>query len=327
MQQTSAKPASRFVRYTLVLFLGILATVLFPFPMDEATPIIRQAVQRSAPTMILGSSGIDESSRCESDRRSIPTMVSDQLGEPVIDASRNGLTVEAAVNIAAVVEKYRAIKNVVLAAGWVDLLETDAMSTHDTLAFRELNPELSFDKPQDYYHGLQSLFARYQHIDQPFTFRGVNYRGDVPGLFESEAKQRTCPENDGHNMVAIAANYYHLNVEYAPSPSLARLIVSLNRHLQAEQRAAVFVLLPLNLEYMGRIDSAGPGLIRQRRDALVAELRTGGVRVVDLLETLPSSDFIDRWCACTHYSAQGRMEIASQIAGLVNSVKLAEGQN
>ncbi len=327
MQQTQATPASRSARYAVVFLLAMLITVVFPFPMDEAKPIIRQAVQASAPTMILGSSGIDESSHCESDRRSIPTMVSDQLAEPVIDASRNGLTMEAAVNIAAVVEKYRAIKNVVLAAGWVDLLETDAMSMHDYLAFRELNPELSFDKPEDYYHGLQSLFARYQHIDQPFTYQGVSYAGDVPGLFESEVKLRTCPENDGHNMVAIAANYYHLNVEYAPSPSLARLIVSLNRHLQTEQRSAVFVLLPLNLEYMGRIDPAWPALIRQRRDTFLAELRTGGVRVVDLLDMLPSSEFIDRWCACTHYSAQGRLQIASKIAGLVNSVKLAQGQN
>ncbi len=321
-------PARRFARYTIVLLVALLVTVLFPFPTDEAKVLIRQAVQTSAPVMVLGSSGVDEVSRCDTDRRSIPTLLSARLGEPVIDASHNGMTMETAVNVAALVAKYRGdLKQVVLAAGWLDIVEMDALSMHDYIAFRQLNPELSFDSPLSYYHGLNSLFAVYQHIDQDFTYKGVRYPNYVPGLFEEEVKARTCPENDGVDQNGIAATYFHRMIEYSPNPSLARLIISLNHHLQTEQKSAIFVLLPVNLEYMARLDPSWPDVIKRNRDTFLAELRAGGVRVQDLSDLLPNSEFIDRWCGCTHFDDAGRMQIADKIAGLISSVKLAQDQN
>ncbi len=320
-------PARRFRRYTVVLLAVLVLTVLFPFPTDEAKVLLRQAVQTSAPTIVLGSSGVDEVSRCDADQRPIPAMLAERLGEPVIDASRNGMTMETAVNVAALVAKYRDVKQVVLAAGWLDIVENDALSMHDYIAFRQLNPELSFDPPLAYYHGLQSLFATHQHIDQPFVYNGVTYPSYVPGLFEQEIKLRTCPENDGHDVNGIAATYFHRVVEYSPSRSLAQLIASLSRHLQAEQKSLVFVLLPLNFDYLGRLGPTWPDLVKQRRETFLAELRTGGVRVLDLSELLPNAEFIDRWCGCTHFSDTGRKQIAGRIAGLLSSVKLAQDQD
>ena len=320
-------PAHRFSRYTIVLLAALLATVLFPFPSDEAKVLLRQAVQTGAPVVVLGSSGVDEVSRCDGDQRSIPAMLSARLSEPVIDASHNGMTMETAVNVAALIAKYRDVKQVVLAAGWLDIVESDALSLHDYIAFRQLNPELSFDPPSAYYHGLNSLFAVYQHIDQPFRYGGVTYPNYVPGLFENEVKLRTCPENDGHDANGIAATYFHRMVEYRPSSSLARLIVSLNRHLQTEQRSAMFVLLPVNFGYVGRLDPSWPAVIKQNRDGFLAELRAGGVRVLDLSDLLTSAEFIDRWCGCTHFSDAGRQQIADKLAGLLSSVKLAQDQN
>ena len=320
-------PARRFARYTIAFLAVLLLTILFPFPTDEAKVLVRQAVQTSASTIVLGSSGVDEVSRCDTDKRTIPAMLSEQMGEPVIDASHNGMTMETAVNVAALVAKYRDVKQVVLAAGWLDIVESDALSMHDYLAFRQLNPELSFDPPLAYYHGLQSLFATHEHIDQPFVYNKVTYPSYVPGLFEQEAKLRTCPENDGHDMNGIAATYYHRVVEYSPTPSLARLIASLSRHLQAEQKSVVFVLLPLNFEYLGRLNPTWPDITKQHRDTFLAELRSSGVRVLDLSDMLPSSEYIDRWCGCTHFSDVGRKQIASKIAGLLSSVKLAQDQD
>ena len=320
-------PARRFARYTVVLLAVLLATVLFPFPTDEAKVLLRQAVQTGAPIMVLGSSGVDEVSACDADKRSVPAMLSARVGEPVIDASHNGMTMETAVNVAALVAKYRDVKQVVLAAGWLDIVENDALSMHDYLAFRQLNPELSFDGPLAYYHGLNSLFAVYQHVDQSFSYKGVVYPSFVPGLFEGEVKLRTCPENDGHDVNGIAATYFHRMVEYSPSPSLARLIISLNHHLQTGQKSALFVLLPVNFEYISRLDPAWPDVIKHNRDTFLAELRAGGVRVLDLSDLLPNPEFIDRWCGCTHFSATGRMQIADKVAGLLSSVKLAQDQN
>ena len=128
-------------------------------------------------------------------------------------------------------------------------------------------------------------------------------------------------------MNGISATYYHRVVEYSPSPSLAQLIASLSRHLQTEQKSLMFVLLPLNFDYLGRLDPTWPDLVKQRRETFLAELRKGGVRVLDLSELLPNAEFIDRWCGCTHFSDTGRKQIVGRIAGLLSSVKLAQDQD
>lgn len=314
-------PFRSAVGYLICLAIAAVVVMLAPIPFRHIGKLmqtdLRPTLRADAKTIMFGSSGIDTISQCDRDRRTIVGMMAEALGSPVIDGSWGNQTIEEGVSLAGLAARAAGIRHVVLTSAWLEAPETNTMGVHDYLTFRMLNPWMDLDGPLTYFRSHQTAFTRPLRAYDRFTYKGVAYpglNGFDDGLFARERAARTCPENDGHEPAAIEAIYFHRQVEYPPADANARLIISLHRHLAASGKSLLFTMLPLNLQYLQRFDPAWPGILRERRDIFMTRLRENGVVVLDLSESLGHATFIDRWCACTHYSEAGRLFVAQRIA-------------
>lgn len=313
----------RALIYLLGAALTALALYLVPIPVayidSYKDSALRRTWSREASTIVFGASSIDGKSTCDADRRSIPAMLGHVVGHKIVDASYSGQALEDSVQLAGLALKAQSIKHVIIATAWNGVGESNNLPLHDYLSFKVLNPDLDVDAPPTYFTSPTMLMGKSRKVDQAFDYAGRRYpglSGFDNGLFIREKARRTCPENDGHEQDQIAAIYYHRLIAAPPAGENVRLIQSLARQSKNQGKRVTFVMLPVNVELLGRLNPQWPVIFRARRDAFLADLRRRDVAVLDLSETLPNSLFIDRWCGCSHYSDKGRDLLATQIAAI-----------
>src|ERR1700733_10280385 len=130
--------SKNFYGYIAVVASILVVFLLLPLPSGFINKLrhsnFPQTFTTKADTVLFGASTIDQSSRCDTDKRSIVDMLAESTHKPVVNGSYSGETLEEAVNLAALASRVGKIDNVIIASSWNDLLDNDNFALHNYIA-------------------------------------------------------------------------------------------------------------------------------------------------------------------------------------------------
>src|SRR6201999_2010011 len=90
--------------------------------------------------------------------------------------------------------------------------------------------------------------------------------------------------------------------------------VSLQDFANRHHKRLLYVVMPVNVGLLGEFDPALGADVVGQAAALTAELESHGATVRNLVRSVEVGSFADRWCACGHMQAPGRLTVAHAIA-------------
>ncbi len=302
----------RYWRYLLLLGLATLLLALAPIPTRHVARVAAKLMLRGGDTVMLGPSTVDQRSRCDADQRTIAEMLAAALGTPVRDVSDGGQTPEESADFATLALRVTAARRVVILIDTAYLSAQTRLKRPDAAFFRIAN---GGGVPGRYLDLLQAYAGRPEH-DPGFVYRGIAVAGYAELLttwLADEMRRMPCPENDGHDLLRVEAVNFHEQV--APSFDPQRLAAFAHLAAALHGRQALVVLLPVDTALLGQFQPDWPGIVARRVAAARSGLTALGLPVLDLSTTLPKADFVNRWCGCVHLSQEGRLAVATAIAG------------
>ncbi|GAA0313711.1 hypothetical protein GCM10009087_25070 [Sphingomonas oligophenolica] len=302
--------------FTLVLLATALVLRALPYPRSLDIAQFRKIHATSARIAVLGPSTIDNFSICDRDRRTIPQMMADDSGAGVADISSGGQQVRDAVNLAALAARRPSITDVVLAISPASIDEPTTPPYRKAVLYRMLAPSFNgaaFATVQDLWQGLSDQPLRGQRA---FTVAGRRH-GDYAAVsavkFAREYRLQGCPEPATHDVLFTHDYYWWMYVAEGSNSALPRLLARLDGDVRRQGKRLHVVLLPANMELIGRLDPRWPRIVMDRNRRFAATLRHLGIDLLDLSDQLPDAQFMQRWCACTHLAETGRRHVALAI--------------
>jgi hypothetical protein len=130
-----------------------------------------------------------------------------------------------------------------------------------------------------------------------------------------------CPENDGHNLAWVEGVTYHEEVAPPFDPDDIRIFAALADEVRASGKHALLVLLPIDVDLLAQFNPEWPRIVEERTAAVRQALVALDLPVLDLSDTLPKDDFVDRWCGCVHLSQRGRLSVAAAVAAELRKIR------
>jgi hypothetical protein len=302
-------------RWFLVI-LAAAAVLALCAPFDaKLTPLMIRALSTQARTSIVGNSVLSHASRCDEDPRTLPQMLATDIGQPVLDLSFPGQSLDQAVNLAAIALRNPRTDVVVVPVSLFELFEWDDLSWRAYLMFRLINPAIVARSLTARLLGPEDT-ATSHPIESAFSYAGRDYP-DYDLLkatyFTPENAAMPCPENDGVNRDFIAANYHHMYFDFPVASDAIRMLASLGEEARRRDRSLLLVLMPIDSDLIARLDVAGAAALHDTVAHAVDALASRGLHVLDLSASVANAHFADRWCACGHLQDSGRLEVARRI--------------
>jgi hypothetical protein len=303
-------------RFLLLLAVVTAVLVVAPIPTKHVAKVAVTLALESGSTVILGPSTVDQRSKCDADQRSISAMLADDLGTRVRDASDGGQTPAESANFAALALRFPAVKQVVILIDTAYLSSQSRLKRPDEAFFRVVNSAMYADAPGSYLDILKA-YGGNPEPDLPFLYKGMQipgYAAISTSWFLEEQSLMPCPENDGHNLAWVEGVTFHEEVAPPFDPADIRIFVALADAVRASGKRLLLVLLPIDVDLLGQFNPDWPKIVDRRAETVRRALTAVGLPLLDLSDTLPKDDFVDRWCGCVHLSQRGRLSVAAAIA-------------
>jgi hypothetical protein len=300
----------------VVLATGLLLLAI-PFPDPRLLKDIAHARLAKAPMSIVGASTIDYVSTCDTDKRNIADMLRALTGRQLIDLSVGGQLMSDSISLSAVAGRNPAVRDVILPLAYPYIDDWTTPYFRKLPAYKLLAPEFSLLGTSNLSRLWGGLSGQPRKIEGAYRFEGKDYpdyRQLSTTTFATRKKLETCPEAPSSDPTFTRSYYWWTYVATEDHSSLFTLIPELHRYLRARGKHLIFVLLPINLEYIAKLDPSWPGIIRKTESELVDSLKEQGVDVVDLSDEIPSDEFTDRWVGPVHFYQKGRLRVAQEIA-------------
>jgi len=323
--QATASPLGFCIVVLAVAFL------LFALPWVTPSEVKALVAARTAKTAIaiVGPSTIDVTSNCDTDLRTVATMLSDAASKPVLDLSTGGQALISSVNLAAVSAENRHVTDVVLPIG--ESLSDDWTTPpyRQLLIYKAFAPRFPVFRAatsQDFWAGFT---AKTRRLERGYRFAGrdyPDYRILAITEFRREKRLQGCPNALTHNPTFTRGYFWWTQVATGENPALIDLIGDLQRQFNQTGRRLHVVLLPVNFAVLQSFDPAWAEAVRGKEQWLAAGLRGQGVSVIDLSEGFAPDEFITQWCACTHLNQKGRWRLASAIAAQMAAPPPGQGR-
>lgn len=310
----------------ILAILALLMALLAPGPAQLAA--LARVVRSQAPVTLVGNSAIRHHSRCDADPRGIGERLGEALGQPVVDLSDGGQTLEQGANLAAVALRARPGGTLVVPLSLFDFADWDVLPLQETLAWRTLNPALPAPPLTDRLRAGRLLQGLEPATRAAFTHRGEAYPGYESvktRWFAAEQRAMRCPETDGQDLRFIEA--FHA-FQYAQLPVHAEalaLLRALARQARDRGTRTLWVLMPVDLPLMAAMDPTLADAVRARLQTLRERLAEADFAVLDLSDAVPREAFADRWCACGHLLEAGRQTVAQRIAQALSRLAAPTG--
>jgi hypothetical protein len=279
-----------------------IAILALPLPGDMLTASLAFKVARAPreATIVVGNSAIDHVSACDSDRHTLPQMISTLSGRRVIDASYGGQEFETSLGLAGMASRLPGARTIILPVNPSTLSAPADRDRYRRAFFRIMAGSFaSFGAASG--SGIPG---------QPFSYKGrayPDYDGIKAGHFTLEKRAARCPETIGIEPAFTEALFWNGNLRYPIASRRLADIAQLARSTAANGKRLVVVLMPFAGADATRLDRRLSGSILARYRAVALALRQASVDLVDLSNAVPSAYFSDRWCACGHLQAHGRL--------------------
>jgi hypothetical protein len=290
-----------------LVFLLVLpaAWVAAAFTLEDVSAAAK-ALRQRARVVHFGNSVNRAFSRCDSDRRSLTALFSALAERDIVDISRGGLRLSKFIDMAFVLQWVRRSEVVVIPLqGW-DLYRTASQSRVASIK-RYLRSPMA----------LSTLLASHPPPVSPVEYEG-RYYGDYDQLrrtyFEVEKRNAQCPEVAGYNKEFVRFMYWRsYGQPLSVAEGLAEL-VAMSREFEEHGTRVLIYVPPVDVALMRRLDAEVYRVWKAKMTDGLSALSNAGIRVLDLSELLPESDFADPWCACGHMSIKGRYLVAQELA-------------
>jgi hypothetical protein len=260
--------------------------------------------------IMLGDSVMTVSSHCDTNPASIPSLLANELREPVVDGSRPGSSLGTsldALRVAALFRKFRVVVVPITVNG--SLFRSVHSASDGERLWRDFAGGLSYvPKPPP---------AR-------IPFKGRVYGGyeeNAASYFKRERAASTCPESAGSDMAFVEYMYWLSFGQPVRVSEGFPQFVAWTEWLQQRGIATLAVLPPVNYQLMEMLSD--PDVLANVRGAVAdteRQLESARVPVANLSFALSSSVFADQWCACGHLNEEGRRQYARRVASRVRGL-------
>ena len=270
-----------------------------------------------APIAVVGSSTLVQLSPCDTDRRTVIESLADLTGHDVQDLSIGGQSLSESINLAAIAGLNSANRDVVLPLAHPYIDDWTTPPFHRLMFFKMMVPQFDVFRAASTTDFLEGFTNQPLKIEQSYTFEGhhyPDYRVLATGTFLNEKQNQTCPEMVTHDWDFSRSYYWWTHVAKQENPSLSPLIGDLADVLGRRGRRLHVVVLPTNLDLLGKFDPEWPKAVLKQQQDLIAELSKRSVDVIDLSQAFSGDEFTTQWCACIHFNQKGRLHLASAIA-------------
>ena len=300
-----------------------LALLIFiaPLPVDGQTVgQVRQALTApSGSTFVVGNSVVDHLSPCDGDRRTLPQMIAAlRPGAAVIDGSAGGQDFSTSLGLAATALRWGRSRRVVLPISLETLAISEQRDAHKAAFLRLTAGRFQAFGPASYLPFAVAAPPPRPDFFAPFAFKGrsyPDYNGLKAGYFAQARRSARCPEGAPTDPITTAALYWHGWLAAPLDPSRLADIARLSRLALTRRKTLIVVLMPFAGADLALIDADLSRTLATRSSEIVTRLGEDHVPVLDLFDAVPPSGFADRWCACGHLQASGRLTVARAVAG------------
>jgi hypothetical protein len=310
-----------------VLFSSIVVTVgllllVAPFPDTSFLKELAHARLSKAPLSIVGASTIDYVSNCDTDKRNIAEMLRALTGHEVVDLSAGGQLLSDSIDLAAVTGQNPAVREVILPLAYPYIDDWTTPHFRKLPIYKLMAPRFSAFSAPDLWNFWAGFSGESRKIEKAYHFEGKDYpdyRQLATTTFARGKKLETCPEAPSLDSTFTKSYYWWTYVATEGHSGLFTMIPELNRYLLSKGKHLIFVMMPINFEYIAKLDAGWPATIRKGKMELVDFLKEQGVEVIDLSDKLPSGAFTDRWVGPIHFYQNGRLQIAQEIVAKLHS--------
>jgi hypothetical protein len=302
-------------QFLLAFALVVAVAVCVPFDLKQ-TPLLAEALTSESKISVIGNSVLSHTSRCDQDSRSLVSMLSDGLRQPVLDLSFNGQSLSEAANFAAASLKNPHIHTVLFPVSLFEFVDWDTDPIRTYALFRLLNPDLDAASLAERMESPGRFSGQESELHAAFDYDGIHYpdyNGIKQHYMSYERDMMRCPENDGANLKFTAASYHHLLMQFPILDKPLSLVSSLGKDAAQRRKSLLVVILPIDFELIAKLGVPGLDALHTKVDHVVQTLSSDGLKVVDLSASLHNNDFADHWCACGHLVETGRQLTAERI--------------
>ena len=309
-------------KFSLIVITTAIVLYAVPFPSAGMVKRLLQIHSSRATVAIVGPSTIDYVSNCDTDRRTVPAMISELAGRSVLDLSVGGQPLSDSLNLAALSGGAPSITDVVLPIAYPYSDDSTTPAYSRLLIYKALMPRFAVfaaASVRDFWSGLT---GKPERVERGYRFEGrsyPDYRKLSAGELAREKSLASCPEVVSHNPAFTRSYFWWGYVEVQENPGLYQLVTALDARLARGGKRLHVVVLPSNLEVLGRFDRSWAGIVRNGEARLVARLTRRGIHVIDLSSGFASNEFSTQWCGCIHLNEKGRLHISEAIAAAVAS--------
>ena len=310
--------------FTMVLLAVALLLLATPYPRSLDVRQLRKVHSTDASIAVTGPSTIDAYSKCDNDRRTVAEMLATATGEKVVNLSSGGQGLSDGINLAGLSGRTPSVTDVVLPISFVSTDESLFPPYRKLLMYRALAPSFNGAAATDIGDLWQGLSNQLPRHFQGFRFENREY-GDYQTLTATELSRErsleTCPEGISHNMAFTRAYYWQNYVATGHNSALVPLVARLDADLKARGKRLHVVLLPANVDLIGRFDAGWRTRVEAGERRLAADLSAQRINTIDLSAKFRQAEFIQQWCACPHLNAAGRQRLAAFIADQVRAAR------
>lgn len=303
--------------FAAVVICGALLLFALPYPSGGQARRLLLLDRTTAAIAIAGPSTIDYVSPCDHDRRTIPEMLGDLSRQGVADLSVVGQPVADTLNVSAMTRRADTIRDVVVPLSYTGLDDWSTPPYRKLVSYKLMTPDyatFSAANLRELWGGLSGRPTRFQSAFSVDGRHYPDYRGIAAGEFARERAAASCPEAVTHDPVFLRDYTWWTHVETRPNGAIPALVRDLRDTLARKQKHLLVVMLPENLDLIGRLSPRWRTVVESGIDNQVGMFRADGIDVLDLTSEFPQHEFSTQWCACTHLNQAGRYHMANAIA-------------
>ena len=309
------------LRYLLAFSLAFLVTTPLGLAVSSFRSadigLVRKALATHSPSVfVLGNSVIDHSSKCDKDRRSIAALLGAATGRNVVDVSKGGMQLPEYSDVVSLLATRQTVTALVVPL--VPDMTDDAYWYRNEDIFRHLGYSAAAFKLPSRLGDLWSTNKPVNLDNQDVIFEGKRYgtASDIQTRFMAKEKAANqCPESDAVDADFFRLAHWRQSSRLGQGLRFAHELKKLDQLAKHHRWPVVYVLMPLNKAGFERAgDPAVAQKMRQAQQMMLIQLRHMGADYLDLSDTVPTANFVDRWCACGHLGDLGRQSVAQAIA-------------
>lgn len=313
----------------LAMLLGavlLLAFALFLFPLPNKAEQLKatKAAMLGGGIGIVGNSVASHVSNCDTDQRTLSTMLAMAAKRRESDLGFPGQGLDQGINFAALAVANRKIDKVVVLVSLAQVEYKRRQDLRSDMFFRLTVGDYRINDIGSRIRRLQPITSGFVRQEDAFSYGGKSYP-DYEGVKQRymlpEREAMRCPETLGQDRAFIEALYWNYYLREALDPAYLNDLATLAGKGRQAGKPVLFVLMPIDLEDVTDLNPVLATRIRVRRDLFLNMATKAGLPILDLSEALPASAFADRWCGCGHLVEDGRQTLSARIATALEATR------